>query len=140
MTHSGMRARARGFTLVELMVVVLIVAVLSAIAIPSYTRHVAKTNRSAAKACLSEAAQFMERYYTTNLTYEDATLSLGCQTDSKLDERYTLALSDLDQKTYTVTATPVGVQANRDVRCGTLSVDQDGKRNATGTGGVQSCW
>ncbi len=122
------------------MVVVMIVAILSAIAIPSYTRHIARTNRSAAKACLSEAAQFMERYYTTNLTYDGATLSLGCQTESKLDQRYTLAVSNLDAKTYTVTATPIGAQAGRDVRCGALSVDQDGKRGAVGVGGVADCW
>lgn len=140
MTLAGIRARPRGFTLVELMVVVMIVAILSAIAIPSYTRHIARTNRSAAKACLSEAAQFMERYYTTNLTYDGATLRLGCQTESKLDQRYTLAVSNLDAKTYTVTATPVGAQASRDVRCGALSVDQDGKRGAEGVGGVADCW
>ena len=60
--------RARGFTLIELMVVVAIIAILAAIAYPSYTNHVVKTRRAAATACVMEAAHFMERYYTTNLT------------------------------------------------------------------------
>jgi type IV pilus assembly protein PilE len=129
-----------GVTLIELMTVVTIVAILSAIAVPSYQNYVARTHRSAAKACLSEYAQFMERFYTTNLTYVGAAPSPGCRTDGGLDQRYTFSIGTPTQKTYTATATPIGVQATKDARCGALSVTQDGTRSVSGTAGVSACW
>jgi type IV pilus assembly protein PilE len=70
--------KQRGFTLVELMVVVAIVAILASIAYPSYTNHVKKTRRGMATGCLQENAQYMERVYTSKLSYEDATVQT-CQ-------------------------------------------------------------
>lgn len=129
-----------GVTLIELMVVMAIIAILTAIAVPAYQSHVTKTNRSAAKSCLSEYAQYMERFYTTHLTYAGATDSPGCLSDSNLMTRYTFATSNLAQKTYTVTATPIGVQAERDTQCAVISLNQDGLPNATGSGGRAFCW
>ena len=129
-----------GVTLIELMVVLVIIAILTALAVPAYQSHVTKTNRGVAKSCLSEYAQFMERYYTTNLTYVGATASPGCKSDSNLSQRYTFATSNLAQSTYTVTATPIGVQAARDTQCGALNIKQDGTKGATGSGGTAFCW
>lgn len=134
------RMRAtRGFTLVELMIVVAIVGILGSIAYPSYQDYIMRTNRSAAKACLMEHAQFMERFYTTNLTYADADPDLGCRTNGNLNQRYTIAPSNLGQRTYRVTAVPQGAQL-RDTECGTLSIDQSGARGVTGTEPVARCW
>jgi type IV pilus assembly protein PilE len=124
-----------GVTLIELMVVMVIIAILTAIAIPSYRSHVIKTNRRAAESCLSEYAQFMERYYTTNLRYDGAAPAPGCQLDANLHDRYTFLPSNLAQSTYTVTATPIGAQLS-DTSCGALSIKQDGTRLPTTAG----CW
>lgn len=130
----------RGLTLIELMVVMMIIAILAAIAVPSYRSYSVRTHRSAARACLSEAAQFMERYYTSNLTYAGAVLALNCQTEGALDTRYTITADDIEQRDYTLRAVPEGAQAASDGLCETLSLSADGTRGATGSGGLDKCW
>ena len=73
-----LRRRQRGVTLIELLVAVVIVGILGMIAYPSYTSHLVKSRRAQATACLQEAAQYMERFYTTNLRYDQtATTSIA---------------------------------------------------------------
>ncbi len=64
------RLSARGFTLIELMIVVAVIAILAAIAYPSYQDSVRKSRRADAKAALLDLAQFMERNYTTANRYD----------------------------------------------------------------------
>lgn len=134
------RSVVGGFTLIEVMIVVAIVAILAAVAHASYSNHITKTRRAAGASCVLEVAQFMERYYTTNLSYLNADLPKNqCRND--LAEHYTLELDGLSASTYTVRAVPIGPQLQRDEKCGTLSIDQAGTKGKTGSAtSVGECW
>jgi type IV pilus assembly protein PilE len=133
----------KGVTLIELMLVMVIVAVLGGIAVPAYQNYVVRTNRSAAKACLSEYAQYMERWYTTNLRYDTASPgNLGCASDANLNIAYSFSVSVNvnSPRLYTVTAAPVSTQSSRDSQCGTLTLNESGLKTKTGTAALSSCW
>lgn len=138
-----------GFTLIELMIVVAIIAILAAIAYPSYQSHVIKTRRATASACALEAAQFMERFYTTNLKYDEdkgGTAVAVPQGQCALDlaDHYTIGLSTTNAVTsssYEIDAVPQGAQAAKDTKCATLSVDQAGRKKVSNTSTpVKDCW
>ena len=140
--------RQRGFTLIELMIVVAVLAILARIAFSSYQNSIVKSRRSAAEACLLEEAQYMERYFTTNLTYVNADSTANwptLQCATAISAHYTLAKPTIDSakpREYTLTAAPVSgsQQANRDTKCATLKIDQRGTKSVTGTGSVTDCW
>lgn len=126
-------------TLIELVVAMGIVGILTAIAYPSYQGHVAKTRRKAATACLSQYANFMERYYTTNLNYAGAAPVMGCSTESGMDRFYSFPAPTIgaNSRTYSITAVPTTSQQSKDPdRCGTLTLDQAGARTPTSS----ACW
>ena len=134
-----------GFTLTEMMVTIVILGIIVGVAFPAYKNQVSSTRRSAAAGCLNEYAQFMERVYTTNLTYASnngASLSsLPATNCSKnLSGLYTFNFTK-DVSTFTITATPAGSQTG-DV-CGALTINQIGDRTANGSSDeamVRKCW
>lgn len=130
---------AHGFTLIELMITVAIIGILLAIAIPSYESYVIRTFRTKAKACMAETAQVMERRYTTALSYSGDEPSLGCQTESDLNARYTISTDIPSATEYTITATTKGAQAN-DSLCGDLTLDHTGAKTTSVTGNESKCW
>jgi len=139
-----MQARMKGFTLIEVMVVVAVIAILAGIAFPSYLEHVKKARRSAAAVCLNERAQYMERFYTTNMAYDKdvnkaavAIPNTACTSD--LSDYYTFgAPTDLSATTFTLTATATGPQASDS--CGNLSINQAGTKSVTGSRSVSQCF
>jgi type IV pilus assembly protein PilE len=132
----GSRTGTAGFSLIEIMVVVVIIGILSTIALPAYNNYIRKTRRAAGASCVTAVAQQMERFYTTNLTYVGApaaaTMAGICEPSAL--ESYNIATGGIAARTYSVTGTPTGKQAGDS--CGTLSIDQTGAKSPTTAG----CW
>lgn len=136
-----MKTASKGFTLIELMIVVAIVGVIVAIAYPSYMNYVRKSHRAEIAQLLVEAAQGMERYYSLAGQY---TAKEGV-TDYVLPKGnawYNVGINR-EPQSFTITATPVNNTMMASDVCGSFTIDQTGRRNnPTLTGGVTTayCW
>ncbi|NII09165.1 type IV pilin protein [Oleiagrimonas sp. C23AA] len=134
-----MRKQA-GFSLIELMIVVAIVAILASIAWPSYRRYVVRSHRTDAKKALLEVAGREERYFYSNNDYTDQLSELG-SSSSAAGQYYSLSIPVANATTYTVKATAVGSQQRDDELCQSISLDKTGKFTSEGsTTDAPNCW
>jgi type IV pilus assembly protein PilE len=133
-------SRFRGFTLIELMVVVAIVGILAAFAIPTYSEYVIKTRRASAAGCLMELSTFMERFHTTSMTYAGANLpQTTCQNNSSSFYTFAFADGEPTATTFAIEAKPAGAQT-ADSKCATLGINQVGTKSISGSATVSTCW
>ncbi|HKW79474.1 MAG TPA: type IV pilin protein [Casimicrobiaceae bacterium] len=134
--------RIRGFTLIEVLIVCVIVGVLTMIALPSYQKSVQKTRRSDAKSALIGAAGQMERYFTERGTYATATLGSGSGNvypSTTENGYYTLSLANLTATTYTLRAAPAAAQTGD--ACGTMTYTDQGTKGVSGASlPASECW
>ncbi|QKK03741.1 MAG: type IV pilin protein [Pseudomonadota bacterium] len=140
-TSRGIARLGHGFTLIELMIAVAILAIVMAIAIPSYNEFVTRSNRAEAKALLMNAAQALERCYTRFSAYNAGECPVAFPQTSE-NEWYQLPEDEqaVAATTYTLVAVPQGVQASRDTKCANFTLTHTGARGVSGSGSVDDCW
>ncbi len=128
--------RPKGFTLIELMIVVAIVGIFAAVAFPSYRDSIQKSNRADAKATMLEVAGQEERYYTENNAYGSLT-AIGNATDPLPSKsgKHNISVANAGA-TYTITATPTYV----DSKCGNLTITNTGATGNSAGAAAGVCW
>ncbi|ADE12395.1 type IV pilin protein [Sideroxydans lithotrophicus] len=147
-----------GFTLIELMVVVVIAGVIAAIAYPSYLQYLTRNNRSAAESYMLGVANKEEQYVLdvrqyfsapttsagcSNILAGAALTSIGITPPASVSKNYSIdicANSAATPATYLITATPTGTQLANDTKCGSLTLKQDGTKGMSTASPVTSCW
>jgi type IV pilus assembly protein PilE len=143
--------KQRGFTLIELMVAVVVIAIIAAVGFPSYQEYIRRGKRAEGKAHLMRAAQQMERFYSLNNCYPSNTANCGNagssaaalaavsvnahSGDSVASSAYNLTVTTTAQA-FTLTATPTFT----DDKCGALGLNNAGAKTKTGAESQQYCW
>lgn len=141
-----------GFTLIELMIVIAIIGIISAIAIPAYGDYMKRARRNEAKALLMEMAQWMERKYSSDNCYS-AMVSGACgtgaptlpytQSPKQGASMYTITIAmgaASPQTTYVLTATPTAGSAMANDECNLFTLSQDGRRAGQLAALYSQCW
>ena len=134
--HAKPSSRIAGLTLIELMVVLLIIGILAAVAVPSYRQYVIRAHRTEAKTALLRLAANQERHYLQNNTYTDDLALLGFGTGVSDNGVYTLSVPIADTTTYQAIAVPTpggglsDIDMSQDEACARFTIDTAGQRGA----------
>ena len=139
--------KQRGVTLVELLTVIMVIGILSAIAIPSYSSYMRKTRRADAKVALTSTAQQLERCYTRYYSYLQTANGGQCPLVLPYNTANATYTIDADAAavptagvvagSFALKATPIGNQA-LDTHCGTFTLNQINSRSVST--GATDCW
>ena len=149
------RKRARGFSLIEVMIAVVVIAVLASIAVASHQNSVIKTKRKAALGGLMTIAAEQEEYFVNNKGYATDFTDLGYsaagtsadpyfisdagESSDSANGDYKITLASATARAFTLTATPINNQT-KDTQCGALSLTSTGSKSITGSGETNQCF
>jgi type IV pilus assembly protein PilE len=142
-------ATQRGFTIIEVLIVIGIIGVLTAIALPSYRSYIQKANRAVAESFLLNVANRQEQYLLDKRGYFCTTgtcthlISLPVTIPDEVSRNYTITVTAVDASppTFQVNAIPTSTGANaNDTKCATLTYTNAQIKGKTGTGAVTDCW
>jgi len=143
------RTISKGFTLIELMVAVAVVAILGTIAMVTYTKQIQKSRRTDARSAVLDLAGREEKLFSTTNAYSDKPVDLGYGIAGdvfpmNVGSNYyqvtvTIPVLPNPPISYTITATPINAQL-KDTSCTSLSVDQLGSQTAIPAGNAAECW
>ena len=135
-----MSLKLSGFTLIELMITVAILAIVAAVAIPAYTSYVDRGKRAEARTALLDIAARQERYYSNNRQYAANLNDLKLSGTKSENGYYTLSItprpSGSNNQDFDATATPSGWT---DDKCGNLGIDETGAKTQS-LGDRALCW
>ncbi len=143
-SRSG-NTRIGGFTLIEIMVTVVIIGILIAVALPSYSQHVRKGRRTDAKNAVLELAAREEKFFATNNTYSISGVALNYSGAFPLDvgttgaTYYSISVAQTTTSDFTVTATPVVGSAQANDECKSYILNNLGVQS-NGPGAITTCW
>ncbi len=143
--------KTKGFTLIELLMVMVIAGILIGIAYPSYREYINRARRADGQAALLDLASRMERYYSEENTYLNASIGTGGTTDvlsSSISAEgwYSIGIAQATASSFSLTAIPRNAQGTYDTRCQTLTLNSQGQKGiAAGPSGSPSgtaadCW
>jgi type IV pilus assembly protein PilE len=138
------RNAEKGFTLIELMITVAVIAILAAIAYPSYAEYVMRARRVEGQNLLNDAAARQERWRAQNGSYADAVDKLKLPNNAESQNHYyklVLVASDGSDGGYTLKAQRIGAQTS-DSKCGDFTLDAKGTKEmaADTPGTATNCW
>ncbi|MCW5220234.1 prepilin-type N-terminal cleavage/methylation domain-containing protein [Verminephrobacter aporrectodeae subsp. tuberculatae] len=151
----------RGFTLIEVMIVTAIIAILAAVAYPSYREYIAKSRRAEAKTILISAQQWMERFYTENFRYDENSAGVAVSDPSQFPSRFSVSPvpgqgspvykisldTSIKRDEYSVKADRLAGSVMANDRCGDFSIDHLGRKDLKNYSGfadksaaMEACW
>ena len=135
-----MKYRQRGVTLLELMMVVAIIGIIAAIAIPTYGAYVVRANRTDAKVAILQTAQALERCYTNSSPYAYNAASCTVPASTTLQTGTYRIDVVATAATFVISGVPLGGQATADTKCGTFVTNAAGTQTVTGSGTATDRW
>jgi len=146
----SMRNRSGGFTLMEMLIVLVIIAILASIALPSYQSSLRKSARTSAKGSLMDVVSRQEQYFMNNKGYSTSLGGLGLPDPYYIDKKnesvaagdgsrvYRLTLANVSAVAFDALATPQLDQTED--ACGSYTLKSDGSKAVSGSIGASICW